>query len=224
MKILVVEDEASLNSSICNYLNSESFECTGVHDKFSAEDELIMGGFTVVVLDINLPDGTGLELLTWMRSQRIDAGVVIISARDSLDDRITGLNTGADDYVTKPFHLSELNARINAVIRRKKFNNEVSLSFKEWELFPEELSFKVGGSEIELTPKQYKIIEFFVSNPNKVISKEMLAEYIWKGHALDRDNLEFIYNHVMNIRTMIKKAGGNDYIKTIYGTGYKLTE
>lgn len=224
MKILVVEDEPNLNNEICSYLDNERFECVGVSNKFDAEDELLQSRFAIVLLDINLPDGTGLELLEWMRSERMDSGVIIISARDSFDDRIVGLDSGADDYLTKPVHLPELNARVKALIRRKKFDNKASLSFGEWELKPEELVFNVNGTGIELTPKQYKIVEFLVSNPNKVVSKQMLAEYIWKGHALDRDNLEFIYNHVTNIRAMVKKAGGKDYIKTVYGTGYKLSE
>lgn len=224
MKILVVEDEKELNSSICVYLQSEKYECIGVLNKFDAEDELLVGGYTVLVLDVNLPDGTGLEILHWIKKNEIDISTIIVSARDSLDDRLIGLDTGADDYITKPFHLSELNARIKAILRRKNFNNETSVKFNEWELIPEQRVFKINNTPLNLTPKQYKIVEFFIANKNKVVSKEMLVEYLWKGHALDHDNLEFIYNHVMNVRSMVKKAGGNDYIKTVYGIGYKFTD
>ena len=203
MKILVVEDEQSLNTSICSYLDSEKYQCKGVLNKFDAEDALLLDNYVLLILDINLPDGSGLDLLKWVRQQGLNLGIIIISAREAQTDRIEGLDTGADDYITKPFHLSELNARIKALLRRRKFNNEISITFNELENLTEEMTFKVGGTQIDLTPKQYKIVEFFLSNPNKVISKEMLAEYIWKGSAIDHDNLEFIYNHVMNIRNMI---------------------
>lgn len=222
MKILIVEDEISLNKSIYDYLTAQNYACDVAHNHFDAEDYLLISEYDLLVVDINLPDGSGLDLIRMIKKEGLDIGMLVISARDSLDDKLAGLDLGADDYLTKPFHLAELNSRVNAIIRRRKTDVNQILEHKELKLNPALKEAKFNSTNFELTPKQYDILEFFVVNKNKVITKESLANYLWQDGALELHNLDFIYNHVKNIRSNIKMAGGIDYIKTIYGVGYKL--
>lgn len=223
MRVLIVEDEKTLNEAICDFLHG-SYICDSALTKFAAEDLILQYNYDVVVLDINLPDGTGLELLRWMQERETSFGILIISARDSLDHRIEGLEAGADDYLVKPFHLAELNARINAIIRRKKYKGPNTLRFNEIELIPTQKKATVHEKTLDLTPKQYDILEFFILNQNKIVSKETVVDHLWYGESVSNQSLEFIYNHVKNIRNMIRRAGGNDYIKTVYGLGYRFTD
>ena len=222
MKILIVEDEAELLGAISSYLQSEGFLCETASDYPKASEMAEVYEYDCVIVDINLPHGSGLDLIRELKEKRSDAGIIIISARNSIDDKITGLELGSDDYLTKPFHLSELNARIKAIIRRKSFSgnneflcNELKVDLSTHDVF-------VNEKAIVLTQKESELLLYFISNRNKVLTKEAIAEHLW-GSSIDQaDSFDFIYSHIKNLRKKITDAGGSDPIRTIYGLGYKF--
>ena len=180
--------------------------------------------YDIILLDISLPDGSGLDLLKTIKKYQVKAGVIIISAKNSIDDKITGLDLGADDYLTKPFHLSELNSRIKALLRRRHFDGTSALNFNEISVNTDSKTVLVKGTEIILTPKEYDLLLFFLVNKNRVLTKEIIAGHLWADNIDLADNFDFIYTHLNNIRKKIRRAGGTDYIKTIYGMGYKFSD
>ncbi len=224
MKILIIEDEIELLIGVSNYLTKENYICELADTFQNAETKLSVYEYDIILLDITLPDGNGLELLKTIKNHNIKAGVIIISAKNSTDDKIQGLDLGADDYITKPFQLSELNSRIKAVIRRRHFDGNNTLVFNEIVINTDSKSIAVNGIEIAFTKKEYDLLLFFFINRNRVMTKEALAEHLWDDNIDLADNYDFIYTHLNNIRKKIKLAGGTDYIKTIYGMGYKFTE
>ncbi|MBC8047178.1 MAG: response regulator transcription factor [Fimbriimonadaceae bacterium] len=224
MKILIVEDEPALLDSIQHYMLREGFICETAKNYFIASDKILMFEYDIILLDITLPDGNGLELLKELKKENATTGVIIISAKNSLDDKLTGLDIGADDYLTKPFHLAELNARVKAVIRRKNFSGKESVVFNEITIKPELTEITVGNKQIELTKKEYDLLLYFITNKNRVLSKEAIAEHLWGDYMETAGNFDFVYTHIKNLRKKIMAAGGNDYIKTAYGFGYKFTE
>jgi DNA-binding response OmpR family regulator len=224
MKILIIEDEIELLIAISNYLTKELFICELAENFIKADEKLSIYEYDFILLDITLPDGNGLTLLNAIKKHQKRAGVIIISAKNSLDDRIIGLDLGADDYLTKPFHLSELNSRIKAVLRRKQFDGSDTITFKEISVFTESKSVSVNGEELSFTRKEYDLLLFFLINRNRVLTKEAIAEHLWEDSIDLSDNYDFIYTHLNNIRRKIRQAGGADYIKTIYGMGYKLSQ
>ena len=179
--------------------------------------------YDVILLDITLPDGNGLELLKAIKKQHKDAGIIIISAKNSLDDKIYGLDHGADDYITKPFSLSELNSRIKAIIRRNNYNGTNIVTFNEISINTESKSVMVDGNAITLTKKEYDLLLFLMINKNRVLTKEAIAEHLWEDNIDMADTFDFIYTHLNNLRKKIRAVGGTDYIKTLYGMGYKFT-
>ena len=224
MKILIVEDEIELLESIVSFLKNEDFICEKASTFFDAEDKLVSFKYDVVVLDINLPDGTGIDLLKMIKEQNPETGVLIVSARNSLDDKLEGLDLGADDYITKPFHLAELNSRINSLIRRRNFGGSESIVFNEIEIDPTSKTVKIDNRAIELTKKEYNLLLYFISNKNKVVTKESIAEHLWGDEIEMADSYDFIYTHLGNLRKKMKKFGSKDYVKTMYGLGYKFAE
>ncbi len=224
MKILIIEDETELLIAISNYLIKEKNICELATGFQKAKEKLAIYEYDIILLDITLPDGNGIDLLKIIRKNNISAGVIILSAKSSLDDKITGLDLGADDYMTKPFQLSELNSRIKAVLRRNKFNGSNMLKFKEISIDTDSKIVKVNEQEIVLTKKEYDMLLYFIINKNRVLTKEAIAEHLWNDNIDLADNFDFIYTHLNNIRRKIKSKGGKDYIKTIYGMGYKFTE
>jgi len=224
MKILIVEDEKELVSVTCKYLQKEDFVCEYAFNFFEAEDKLISYNYDIVILDINLPDGNGLDLLKIIKKNKPDTGVLIVSAKNSLDDKLQGLDLGADDYITKPFHLAELNSRINSLIRRQKFEGNDTITFNEIDIDPKARTVKVNNSPVVLTKKEFYLLLYFITNKNRVLTKESIAEHLW-GDSIDLvDNFDFIYTHMRNLRKKLKKEGANDYMQTIYGLGYKFGE
>jgi DNA-binding response OmpR family regulator len=223
VKVLIIEDETALSDSISAYLNSEQYVCETASDFSSAMTKTSQYDYACIILDINLPGGSGLEILKELKKNKKAEGVLIISARNSLDDRLNGLNSGADDYLTKPFHLAELAARVAAIIRRKSFEGSNSLKFEELQL---DLFFKtvqVNSKVIDLTRKEYDLLLYFISNKNKVINKGAIAEHLW-GDSMDMaDSYDFIYTHIKNLRKKLIQAGARDYVKSIYGMGYKFS-
>jgi len=224
MKILIVEDEPQLLESIDSFLKNEGFLCEIAPSYFNAEDKLISYDYDVVILDITLPDGNGLDLLKLIKNNNASTGVLIVSAKNSLDDKLTGLDLGADDYITKPFHLSELNSRVNAIIRRRNFKGEEEIIFNEITLIPSAKEVKVNGNLLDLTKKEYALLLYFVINKNRVLTKEAIVEHLWGDNMDMADNFDFIYSHIKNVRRKIEANKGKNYLKTVYGIGYKYTD
>lgn len=224
MKILIVEDEIELLDSIASYLKNEDFMCEKASTFFEAEDKLISFNYDIILLDINLPDGNGIDLLKIIKAKSPKTGVLIVSAKNSLDDKLEGLDLGADDYITKPFHLAELNSRVNSLIRRQKFDGDETIQFNEIQINPSSKSVTVNDQPIELTKKEYNLLLYFITNKNKVLTKESIAEHLWGDDIEMADSYDFIYTHMGNLRKKIKKLGAPDYLKTMYGLGYKFSE
>jgi DNA-binding response OmpR family regulator len=222
MKILIVEDEQELSKSIVTYLKGENYLCETATDQKTAIDKIESFDYDCILLDISLPDGNGLQVLKELKANKKTDGVIIISARDSISDRIEGLNLGADDYLPKPFHLSELSARIAAVIRRRRFDGSPVLSLNELTIDTIAKIVSVNGRIVELTRTEYDLLLYLASNKNRVISKNAIAERISGDEASIFDNFDFLYAHIKNVKKKLSAAGCEDYIKAIYGMGYKF--
>ena len=224
MKILIIDDEIELRVAISNYLVKEKYVCELASNFSEANEKLSLFQYDIIILDIGLPDGNGLDLIKIIKNYNLQAGVIILSAKNSLDDKIGGLDLGADDYMTKPFQLSELNSRIKAILRRRKFEGKSILKFNEITINTDGNEVKIKNIPITLTKKEYDMLLYFVINKNRVLTKDAIAEHLWGDNIDLADNYDFIYTHLNNIRKKIKLKGGKDYIKTIYGMGYKFTD
>jgi DNA-binding response OmpR family regulator len=224
VKILIVEDETGLRDSIEAYFTGSDSICETAYDFTSALAKVSVYRYDCVILDLTLPHGNGLDIVKHLKENKHNDGVLIISAKNSLDDRLTGLDLGADDYLTKPFHLSELKSRVSAIVRRRSFNGNNNLSFNEIDIDLDAKAVKVNNVVVKLTRKEYSLLLYFIANKGKVVSKSAIAEHLW-GDSIDiADNFDFIYSHIKNIRKKMVEAGGNDYIQAAYGMGYKFTE
>lgn len=221
MKILIVEDEPDLSASIGTYLSDENYKCEYATTFREALEKTDLYQYDCIVLDLMLPGGDGLKILEELKDQNKQDGVIIISARNSLDDKIRGLQIGADDYLAKPFHLPELAARVYSIIRRKKFDNSNIIEQNELRIDVLAKSITVNDQQVNLTRKEFDLLLYFVSNKNKVISKSALAELISGDIADMFDNYDFIYAHIKNLKKKLTEAGYGNYLKTMYGTGYK---
>lgn len=224
MKILIVEDERKLSDSIVAYLNGERYLCEQAFTYADAKMKVNMYEYDCILLDLMLPGGDGLDILSDIRSKSNPAGVIIVSAKDSLDDKVKGLEIGADDYLAKPFHLAELSMRIYAVIRRKAFSASNVLENNGIKINLLEKSVTVNGRSIVLTKSEYDLLLFFIGNKNRVISKSAMAEHLSGEMADMMDNHDFVYTHIKNLKAKLADAGCKDCVKNIYGTGYKWVE
>ncbi len=224
MKILIIEDEAELLDVISNYLAEAGYTCEKANGFQVALEKISIYEYDIILLDITLPDGNGLELIQTIKKMNLRSGVIIISAKNSLDDKISGLDLGADDYMTKPFQLSELNSRIKAVLRRRRFEGTDIIRFNEIELDTENRTVTIQNNPVVLTRKEYDLLMFFLVNKSRLLTKESIAEHLWGDNIDLADNFDFIYTHINNLRKKILMNGGNDYIKTVYGMGYKFME
>lgn len=222
MKILLIEDNKELSQSILYYLNGEHYICENVYTYENALERLTLYSYDCILLDIMLPDGNGLELLNFIQKEKIDSGVLIISAKNALDDKIKGLENGADDYITKPFHLPELHARIRAVFRRKKLDGYAHVSFNEIALNTDTFEVLVNNTPLDITRKEFELLLYFLVNKNRVLSRQSIANHLWGDHTDSFANFDFVYQHVKNLRKKISAADGIDYIETVYGLGYKF--
>lgn len=221
MKILVIEDEKELAYDIVKYLSGENYRCEMAFDYESALEKIRLYQYDCVLLDLMLPGGDGLEILEHLRMQNKQDGVIIISAKNSLEDKIKGLHIGADDYISKPFHQAELAARIHSVIRRKQFDNSNLITQNELKIDLLSKTVTVDKETVVLTKKEYDLLLFFVGNKNRVLSKSALAEHLSGDLADMFDSHDFVYAHVKNLKKKLNEAGYANYLKTIYGTGYK---
>lgn len=224
MKLLIVEDEFLLADSMVNYLEREGYCCELATNLEDAKQKSWDHEYDCFIVDINLPDGSGLEIIAQIKEMKSNSGIIIVSARNALEDRIMGLDIGADDYLTKPFSLAELNARIKSVLRRRVFDAQNAIVFNEITLNPYEQSVKVHGKTLKLTKKEYDLILYFISNPNRVIPKGAITEHLWGDEMGMADSFDFLYSHLKNLRKKISELGGNDYIQTIYSVGYKFCD
>lgn len=222
MKILIVEDEPSLRELIQRSLEKEQYLVEAAGDFRSALRKIEDYDYDCILLDIMLPDGSGLELLAHLKSIHKKEKVIIISARDSLEDKVLGLELGADDYLPKPFHLAELNARIKSVIRRHQHEGEVCICQGNVRIEPDERHVFIEKEELELNRKEYDILLYFINRPGRLINKTSLAESVWGDHIDQVDNFDFIYAQIKNLRKKLKDAGATIEIKAVYGFGYKM--
>ncbi len=223
MKILVIEDEKGLRDEILRYFIQDGDICESAVDLRSALEKIALYKYDCILLDLSLPDGDGMKLIENLRKIRKDDGLLIISARDSLDDKLIGLNMGADDYLVKPFHLSELKARVAAIVRRKSFQGNNTLDFEEIRIDFQAKQVTVLGYVVALTRKEYELLLYFIANKAKVVSKTAIAEHLWGDQIDSADSFDFIYTHVKNLRKKLLEAGSSDYIHSVYGMGYKFS-
>ena len=221
MKILIVEDEKELAQDIVKYLSGQSYVCEVAENYNQATDKITVYQYDCILLDLMLPDGNGLALLEQLKRENKQDGVIIISAKNSIEDKVKGLQIGADDYLAKPFHHSELSARIHSLIRRKQFNSSNIVQQNEITIDLLGKTVKVNNIDISLTKKEIDLLLFFIGNKNRVISKSALAEHLSGDIADMFDNHDFVYAHVKNLKKKLTEANYGNYIKTIYGTGYK---
>jgi len=224
MKLLVVEDEKSLSRSICEYLRMEGYICEEAYTLKEAVRKIADNHYNCIILDIGLPDGSGLELIRLMKESKSTDRIIILSARDSLDDKLTGLNIGADDYLTKPFHMAELSARINSICRRSDFEGLNELNFNEITIKTGENEAFVKNELLNLTRKEYDLLLFFMANANRIITKESIVEHLWGDNVILTDSFDFVYTHVKNLRKKLMAKNCRNYIKVIYGFGYKFCD
>ena len=222
LKLLIIEDEISLNQSMVEFLSASGYLCESVLNFKDAVEKIEVYDYDCIVLDIMLPGGSGLQILQYLKENNKTDGVIIISAKDSLEDKINGIELGADDYLTKPFHLSELSVRVAAIIRRNKFQGHAIISAGEIEVDTMGKSISIHHQNVELTQKEFQLLLFLIINKNKVISKNAIAEHLWGDDMDIASNFDFIYAHIKNLRKKIMAAGGEDRIRSIYGVGYKM--
>jgi len=222
MKVLIIEDHKELARNIHDYLAREGYICELSYTCDEAREKISLFQYDVILLDIGLPDGNGINLLNLIRTEYPSSNVLIISAKNALDDKIIGLEKGADDYLTKPFHLAELHARIRAVYRRKNLGGASIVQFNEISLNTDTLEARIGDQTLDTTRKEFDLLLYFIVNKNRVLSRQSIAAHLWGDYTDNLANFDFVYQHVKNLRKKISSAGGVDYISTVYGVGYKF--
>lgn len=223
MKILIIEDEAELREVLTRSLSAERYVVETAATYREARSKAMIYHYDCLLLDIMLPDGNGLNLLRALTEAGRRTNVIILSAKDSIDDKVAGLDLGADDYLPKPFHLAELHARLKSVLRRRTRNGERLLQCGNVSLNPETFQAEVEGRSLDLGRKEFDILVYFMNRPNQLVEKQTLAEAVWGDHTDQADNFDFIYAQIKNLRKRLKEAGAGIEIKTAYGFGYKLT-
>ncbi len=220
MKILVIEDEQALCETIVSYLEEEGYRCEQAGTVELGSEKVNLYEYDCMLVDIGLPDGSGLSLIKELKKCHPETGIIIISAKNSMDDKILGLDLGADDYLTKPFHLPELNSRIKSLLRRRKFEGKQELVIDKITIWPENRQVLINAELLQLTRKEFDLMMFFVSNRGRVLSKESIAEHLWGDFADSADSFDFVYSHVKNLRRKLLERTGTDYFQNVYGTGY----
>lgn len=224
MKLLIVEDEKDLREVIGAFFKNSGEIVITAKDKFESEDKLLSHQFDVVILDITLPDGSGIELIPIIKQSQKNAGILILSAKNSLDDKVAGLDLGADDYITKPFHMAELNSRIKALVRRNLYKGESILEFNEISINLTESQVYINDTLMVLTKKEFSLLLYLINNKNRILTKEAIAEHLWGDNIDFLESYDFIYTHIKNLRKKITSSSGRDYLKTVHGIGYKYSD
>ncbi len=224
MKILVIEDEAEMRDILTQSLEKENFVVESASDFISAMDKVGVYDYDCILLDINLPGGSGLDILKDLQRSGKSEGVIIVSARNSVDDKVEGLALGADDYLAKPFHTAELTARVKSILRRKQFNGSNIVTLKNLSVDFDNRQVSINGQPIELNRKEFDILTYFMANRNRLVSKTALAEHVWGDQIDEADSYEFIYSQIKNLRKKLKTYGSEVEIQAVYGIGYKLSD
>ncbi len=224
MKVLIIEDEKPLRESIQKYLEYQGYVCETAADFLAGREKVLQFAYDCIVIDLGLPYGNGFDIVSAIKNFESKAGIIIISAKNALEDKLKGLELGSDDYLTKPFHLSELNARIAAILRRRKFDGSRIAQFNEIKLDTEAQRLTVHERTVDLTDKEYQLLEYFIANQRRVLTKAAIAEHIWGDEYAQASDYDFIYTHIKNLRKKLLDAGSADYIRTVYGSGYRLTD
>ena len=222
MKLLLVEDEAALRTTLVDVLRQGGYVVEVATDFAQAHEKIKLYQYDCVLVDLTLPGGSGLDLIRTLKADNSAAGVLVITARNGVDDRVQGLDLGADDYLVKPFHLSELNARLRAIIRRRQFQGQHHIVFRDLVVWPENAQVLVNNEPLTLTKKEYDLLLYLLASPNRVLTKEAIAEHLWGDEADASDSFDFIYTHFKNLRKKLQEKGADHYIQTIYGVGYRL--
>ena len=222
MQILIIEDERILRDSISEYLKSNGYTCTTVGTLKKALEKSRNSVYDCVLIDIGLPDGSGMDFIQTYKENYPNPGIIIISAKNSLEDKINGLQLGADDYITKPFHLSELHARIHSVIRRRNFNGQKQLQFEGLVIDLDQKKVTANHKLLKLTRKEYDILIYLAANPTHLITKEAIADAIWGSRSEMASSFDFVYSQIKNLKKKLGEAGVKEYIKVVYGMGYKF--
>lgn len=222
MKILVVEDEIQLQETIVEFLEKEKMIVETASNFQEGLDKIISFDYDCILLDMMLPDGDGMSLLKELKKLQKKSSVIILSAKDSVNDKVEGLLVGADDYLAKPFHFAELLARIKVAFRKNQQQGEEIISYKNLTIYPEDRRFLVNNIDVKLNRKEYDLIYYFMLRPERVFQKTTLAESVWGDHIEMADNLDFIYSQVKNLRKKLKDAGAEADLQAVYGVGYKL--
>jgi DNA-binding response OmpR family regulator len=224
MKLLIIEDERGLREVIQESLETEHFLVETAADYPTALDKIISFDYDCILLDIMLPGGSGLDILQELKNLGKSDNVIIISAKDSLDDKLTGLNLGADDYLTKPFHIAELTARVKSVLRRKSFDGKNNIEIANLKLDPDERTLLVDDKSLPLNRKEFDILMYMIVNKDRLVNKTSLAEHVWGDHMDQADDYEFIYSQIKNLRKKLKDNRAGVEIQAVYGIGYKLVQ
>ena len=223
MKILITEDNEQLHNDMQQYLENEGFVSESAKTLAECRDKLVAFQYDLLILDLMLPDGNGLDIVQFIKDRNISVGILIASAKDTLDDKVQGLNLGADDYITKPFFMTELVARLKAIYRRKNFEGNNVIQAGNISIDTDKMEVRVEENLLDLTKKEYDLLMYFIANKNRVLTKMAIAEHLWGDYADSLDSHDFVYQHIKNLRKKITQLGGNDFLKTIYGAGYKFS-
>lgn len=224
MKILVIEDNKDLRDSIVNSLLKENYIIETASDFYSAIEKIEIYNYDCILLDIMLPNGNGLQVLEMLKKNGKSGNVIITSAKDSLEDKLKGLELGADDYLTKPFHIAELNARIKAVFRRNNLEGKNTIEISNVILNVKDRIFLVNNENVPLNRKEFDILNYFLLNKNRLVTKSALAEHVWGDNIDQSDNYDFIYYQIKNLRKKLIDSNSNIELDSVYGIGYKLIE
>jgi len=224
MKLLIVEDNFQLADDLSRFLAENGFVVELSDTLVDATEKVGLYDYDLIILDIGLPDGSGLELIKTIREKGKNPGILIVTAKNAIEDKVKGLELGADDYITKPFHKSELNARVKSILRRKNFKGSNILQINQVKIDIDLRQASVNDTLLDLTRKEYDLLLYFMYNKGRVLTKENIAEHLWGDHIDQADNFDFIYNHIKNLRKKMQEAGAGNHIRSVYGMGYKFFE
>lgn len=224
MKLLIVEDNYQLADDLSRFLTENGFVMEIANTLANAINKISVYDYELIILDLGLPDGSGLDLIQELKKQEKSPGILIVTAKNDVEDKVKGLELGADDYITKPFHKAELNARIRSIIRRKNFHGDNTVQINDIKINLDSREVFVKENLVELTRKEYDLLLYFMYNKGRVLTKENIAEHLWGDHIDQADNFDFIYNHIKNLRKKLQTLGAGNNIRSVYGMGYKFFE